>query len=84
MRLQLKILFGIKALSHSQEKLEILVGEWHPPPPGYPRVKDFLHYCYTKRNIPAVRTGLLHGSIITVKLEKQIGNNTAFLSVQKM
>ena len=86
MRLQLKILFGIKALSHSQEKLEILLEEWHPPPPP-PAIRG-LRISYTivipKRNVPAVKTGLLHGSIIAVKLEKQIGNNTAVLSVQDL
>ena len=37
-----------------------------------------------KRNDPAVRTGLLYSSIITVKLQKQIGNNTAFPNVQEL
>ena len=35
------------------------------------------------RNVPAVRIGLLYSSIVTVKPQKQIGNNTAFLSVQE-
>ena len=37
-----------------------------------------------RRNVPAVRIGLRYSSIITVKLQKQIGNNTAFLSVQEL
>ena len=41
-------------------------------------INDFV---IPRRNDPAVRIGLLYSSITTVKLQKQIGNNTAFPSV---
>ena len=37
-----------------------------------------------RRNVPAVRIGLLCNNTIAVKLQKQIGNNAAFLSVQEL
>ena len=54
----------------------------------YTKHKHTLRLSYAivipKRNVPAVRSGLLYSSIITVKLQKQVGNNTAFLSVQEL
>ena len=50
----------------------------------YTKHKHKLRISIPRRNVPAVRTGSLYSNIITVKLQKQIGNNTAFLSVQEL
>ena len=53
----------------------------------YTKHKDTVRISYAiviqRRNVPAVRIGLLYSSI-TVELHKQIGNKTAFLSVQEL
>ena len=52
----------------------------------YTKHKHRLRISYTivisRRNIPAVRIVSWHSSIVTVKLQKQIWNNTVFLNVQ--
>ena len=64
-------------------------------PPGFDilvleltKHKHTLRISYTivipRRNVPAVRIGLLYSGIVTVKLQKQIGRNTAFLSVREL
>ena len=68
--------FDILVLEYTQHKTQA-------------HIKDFLRYCYPgivilRRYDFAARIGLLYSSIITIKLHKQIGNNTAFLNAQEL